>query len=238
VLSAYRELLPAAPEDLFGFFAFLVVPPGPPFPVELHGKPMCGIVWCWTGRPRGAADAMAPMLRVAEPALHGVQELPYPALQSAFDALYPPGQYWYWRGDFVDEIPDEAVARHLAFGSRLPSPGSSMHLYPIDGAVHRIAPDATAFAYRDATFSQVIVGVDPDLSMAPVLRSWVVDYWEALHPFSAGGAYVNFLMDEGQERVHAAYRGNLDRLARVKARYDPENLFHVNQNVRPAVTRP
>jgi FAD/FMN-containing dehydrogenase len=234
VLRWYRDFLPAAPDDVFGFFAFLTVPPAPPFPAELHGKKMCGIVWCYTGPKERASDVFAPALRAAKPALHGVHEAPYPALQRAFDALYPAGDQWYWRGDFAKEIPDAAVARHLEFAAALPTMQSSMHLYPIDGAVHRAPKDATAFSYRDATFSQVIVGVDHDPARAAALRSWVVEYWEALHPYSAGGAYVNFMMDEGQERIQATYRDNYARLARVKARYDPDNVFHMNQNVRPA----
>ncbi|OFX20886.1 MAG: oxidoreductase [Anaeromyxobacter sp. RBG_16_69_14] len=234
VLSWYREFQPAAPEDVFGFFAFLTVPPVAPFPAQLHLKKMCGIVWCYTGPKEQAADAFAPALRVAKPALHGVQEMPYPVLQGAFDGLYPPGDQWYWRGDFVKEIPDEAIARHVEFAARLPTIQSTVHLYPIDGAAHRVGKDETPFSHRDANWSQVIVGVDHDPARADALRSWAVEYWEAIHPYSAGGAYVNFMMDEGQERIRATYRDNYARLARVKAQYDPDNLFHVNQNIRPA----
>jgi FAD/FMN-containing dehydrogenase len=106
--------------------------------------------------------------------------------------------------------------------------------YPMDGAAHRVGPSDTAFAYRDARWIQVMVGVDPDPAKRAALRQWTVDYWEAVHPHSAGGAYVNFLMDEGEERVRATYRGNYVRLAEIKARYDPENVFRVNQNVTPA----
>jgi FAD/FMN-containing dehydrogenase len=234
VLRWYREFQPAASEDVFGFFAFLTVPPVAPFPAQLHLKKMCGIVWCYTGPKEQASDAFAPALRVAKPALHGVQEMPYPVLQGAFDGLYPPGDQWYWRGDFVKEIPDAAIARHVEFAARLPTMQSTMHLYPIDGAAHRVGKDETPFSHRDANWSQVIVGVDHDPARADALRSWAVEYWEALHPYSAGGAYVNFMMDEGQERIRASYRDNYARLARVKSQYDPENLFHVNQNIKPA----
>jgi FAD/FMN-containing dehydrogenase len=233
LLLWYREFQPAAPREVYGFFAFLTVPPAPPFPEHLHNQKMCGIVWCYTGPVEDAPDAFAPALRVAEPAFHGVGEMPYPMLQSAFDALYPPGLQWYWRGDFVRELPDAAIVRHLEYASRLPTLQSTMHLYPVDGAVHDVGPSDTAFSYRDANWSQVIVGVDPEPANAETIRSWTVDYWEALHPYSAGGAYVNVMMDEGQERIQATYRDNYDRLARIKARYDPDNLFHVNQNIRP-----
>jgi FAD/FMN-containing dehydrogenase len=233
VLRWYRAFMPRASEELYGFFAFLTVPPAPPFPEELHLQKMCAIVWCYTGAPEGAAAALAPALQVTRPALHAVQEMPYPTLQGMFDALYPAGDQWYWRGDFVKEIPDEAIARHLEYAANLPTMKSAMHLYPVNGAVHRAGKDETAFSYRDANWSQVIVGVDPDPANANKIRSWTVDYWDAVHPYSAGGAYVNFMMEEGQERVEATYRENYARLAGVKAAYDPDNLFHVNQNIQP-----
>ena len=159
--------------------------------------------------------------------------MPHPAMQSAFDALYPAGEQWYWRADFVETIPDPAVALHARFGAELPSPKSTMHLYPIDGAAHDHAPSDTAWSYRDATWATVYAGVDPDPANADALREWTVDYFEALHPYSAGGAYVNMMMEEGEERVRASYRGNYDRLARVKAVYDPANVFCINQNIVP-----
>lgn len=111
-----------------------------------------------------------------------------------------------------------------------------MHLYPIDGAAHSPGNDDTTFSYRDARWAQVIVGVDPDPANNARMTAWCKDYWLALHPYSAGGAYVNFMMEEGQERVQATYRQNYARLAQIKAKYDPGNLFRVNQNIRPAVT--
>jgi hypothetical protein len=234
VLSAYREFLPQAPRELNGFFAFHIVPPGPPFPEAIHLREVCGVVWCHVGSEDGAARAMAPLLdALPEPLLHGVAPMPHAALQGAFDALYPPGDQWYWRADFVDEIPDEAVALHARFGGSIPTMKSTMHMYPVDGAAHDVAAGDTAWGYRDATWGSVYAGVDPDPANVPVIRSWCIDYFDALHPFSAGGAYVNMMMDEGHERVRASYRGNYDRLARVKAAYDPDNTFRVNQNIAP-----
>jgi FAD/FMN-containing dehydrogenase len=176
--------------------------------------------------------AFAPV-RQMSPQWEGIGSVPYPGLQSAFDALYPKGLQWYWRGDFVRTLPDEAVAAHSRFAEELPSGQSTMHLYPIDGAVGRVGQADTAWSYRDVTWSQVIVGVDPDPASAAAIRQWTVDYWEATHPYSAGGAYVNFMMDEGQERVRATYQDNYDRLAEVKAIYDPDNVLRINQNIRP-----
>jgi FAD/FMN-containing dehydrogenase len=234
VMRFYRDFIREAPEELNGFFAFLTVPPAPPFPERLHMRKMCGIVWCYVGAAEALEELMAPVRAVGTLALDGLMPMPFPYWQSAFDALYPPGHQWYWRADNVTEIPDEAIERHIEHGARMPTMQSTMHMYPINGAAHRVGPDETAWAYRDANWVQVIVGVDPDPARADELRSWCVDYWEALHPYSAGGGYLNMNMEEGEDRVRAAYRENYDRLARIKARYDPDNLFHVNQNIRPA----
>jgi FAD binding domain/Berberine and berberine like len=234
VLSAYREFILAAPRELNGFFAYTSVPPAPPFPEELHLRKVCGIVWCYVGGEEDGAAAMAPLLeQVPEPLMHGVQSMPFPALQSAFDGLYPKGEQWYWRADFVNEIPDEAVAAHARFGPQMPTMKSTMHLYPIDGAAHDASASDTAWGYRDANWGSVFAGVDPDPANAEKIRRWSVDYFDALHPHSAGGAYVNMMMDEGEERVRASYGDNYDRLAQIKAKYDPENLFRVNQNIQP-----
>jgi hypothetical protein len=233
ILRWYRDFLPAAPRELNGFFAFLTVPPVAPFPEHLHLQKMCAVVWCSTADAERTDELLAPV-RALNPELDGVMELPYPMWNAAFDPLYPAGEQWYWRADYVREIPDEAVAVHAEWGARLPTWKSTMHLYPIDGAVRDVGPDETAFAYRDATWSGVIAGVDPDPASAPALRDWCVGYWEAQHPYSAGGAYVNFMMDEGADRVQATYGPHYDRLAAIKAAYDPDNLFHVNQNIVPA----
>jgi FAD/FMN-containing dehydrogenase len=238
VLSAYRDFLPNAPRELNGFFAFHTVPPAPPFPDAIHMRKVCGIVWCYVGSDEDAAAAMAPLLsELPEPLLHGVQAMPHPVLQSAFDGLYPRGDQWYWRADFVDEVPDDAVAIHARFGAAMPTLKSTMHLYPIDGAAHDTPASETAFSYRDARFASVFAGVDPDPANVDAIREWSIDYFEALHPYSAGGAYVNMMMDEGEDRVRASYRDNYDRLTRVKDTYDPSNLFRVNQNIVPRSTR-
>jgi FAD/FMN-containing dehydrogenase len=234
ILRWYREFILNAPEDLNGFFAFASVPPAPPFPEELHLQKVAAVVWCWTG-PEDGADAALAGAR-AQPGLlmDGVQPMPLPALQSAFDELYPPGDQWYWRADFVEEISDEAIERHAEFGAKMPTWKCTMHLYPIDGAAHRVGPTETPWAFRNANWGAVMAGVDPDPANVDAIGSWSRDYHEALHPYSAGGAYVNMMMEEGQDRVEASYGENYARLATIKAKYDPDNLFHVNQNIRPA----
>jgi hypothetical protein len=234
VMRWYRELLPSLPEELSGWIALLTIPPAPPFPEALWGRRACGIVWCYTGTHDRADDVLEPVTTYGSPLLVGLHPMPFSALQSAFDPLYPAGLQWYWRADFFTEISDAAIGVHTKFGDQLPTGHSTMHLYPIDGAVSRVPGNATAFAYRDGGWAGVIVGVDPDPANAGLISQWARDYWEALHPYSAGGAYVNFMMDEGLDRIRASYRGNYDRLAEVKKRYDPDNIFHVNQNIRPA----
>jgi FAD/FMN-containing dehydrogenase len=160
--------------------------------------------------------------------------MPLPALQGAFDPVYPAGDQWYWRADFVREIPDAAVDLHAKFGAEMPTWQSTMHLYPLDGAVHDVGASDTAWAYRDVNWGTVYAGVDNDPANAEKIKRWTIEYFEALHPYSAGGAYVNMMMDEGQERVRASYGPNYDRLARIKANYDPRNLFRINQNIVPA----
>jgi FAD/FMN-containing dehydrogenase len=234
VLKWYRDFLPAQDEDLYGFFAAMTVPPVDAFPEPFHLHKACAIVWCYLGDRSAADEAFAPV-RAMQPAFDGIGEAPYPGLQSAFDGLYPKGMQWYWRGDFFRTIPDAAVDAHVRFSEELPTMHSTMHIYPVDGAVNRVAPEDTAWAYRDATFSQVIVGVDPDPAKAAELKRWTVAYSEATHPYSAGGAYVNFMMgDEGQDRLKATYGQNYDRLRQVKAAYDPHNLFRINHNIAPA----
>ena len=231
----YRELLPSLPEELSGWIGLLTIPPAPPFPEELWGRKACAhrLVLHRPARP-GRRGARAGQGASAPRCVVGLQPMPFTALQSAFDALYPAGLQWYWRADFFEEISDAAIEVHRKYGAQLPTGHSTMHLYPIDGAASRVPADATAFAYRDGGWAGVIVGVDPDPANAAAISQWARDYWTELHPTSAGGAYVNFLMDEGEDRVRAAYRGNYDRLAQVKRRYDPDNVFHVNQNIRPA----
>jgi FAD/FMN-containing dehydrogenase len=232
VLRWYREFLPAAPRELNGFFTFFQVPPIPLFPETLHLQKMCGVVWCYVGAPEGAEEVFAPVRAFGPPAHHVTMPLPQPVLQAFFDPLYPTGHQWYWRADFVDELTDEAIARHVEHGE-VPTLLSTMHLYPIDGAVHDTGRNDTAFSYRASQWAEVIVGVDPDPANKAKITDWCKRYYDALHPHGAGGAYVNFMMDEGPERVKATYRDNYERLATIKREFDPGNLFRVNQNIRP-----
>jgi len=233
VMRWYRELLPSLPEELSGFFALLTIPPAPPFPEPLWGRKVCGIVWCYTGPHDRADEVLEPIRTFGSPLVAGLQPMPFSVLQGAFDELNPAGLQQYWRADFFSEISDVAIDVHVKYGRQLPTGLSAMHLHPIDGAASRVPGDATAFAYRDGGWAGVIIGVDPDPGNAGLLSQWARDYWQELHPTSAGGAYVNFLMNEGTDRIKAAYRDNYQRLAEIKHRYDPDNTFHINQNIQP-----
>jgi FAD/FMN-containing dehydrogenase len=234
VLRWYQDFLETAPPELSGWFGIIVVPPVDMFPKELQLQTVCGIIWCYSGPPEGADAALAPIRAFGPPILDGMQEMPYPAIQGAFDGLYPKGHQWYWKADFFGEITDEIAAKHLKHARTMPTMQSTMHLYPISGAAHKVKPNETAWAYRHANFAGVIVGVDPDPSKSELLKTWAREYWEDLHPHSAGGAYVNMMMEEGNDRIRDAYGENYDRLAQIKRKYDPGNLFRVNQNIPPA----
>ena len=233
VLSVYREFLPSAPRDLGGFFAFHIVPPAPPFPEEIHLRKVCGVVWCYAGPEEDAARAMAPLLdNLPEPLMHGVQPMPHPALQSAFDDLYPSSDQWYWRADYVEEIPDDAVQIHAKFGAEMPTLKSAMHLYPVNGAAHDVVrptrPGATV-THTGARRSPASIptrqrGRDPAL-----------DRRLPGGPPSLLGRRRLREHDDGRGpgRVRASYRDNYDRLARIKATYDPDNAFRINQNIEP-----
>lgn len=233
IMRWYREFLPQAPEELYGFFGFKGVPVSPPFPQELQGKRACGVVWCYTGVPERTEEIFKPV-RELKPVFELLGRMPFPALQSMFDWLLPPGLQWYWRGDFVSDLSDESIERHLEFGNAAPTLLSLMHLYPVDGAAGRVGRNDTAFSFREAKWSMVIAGIDPDPANREKITGWTRDYWSAVHPYSAGGGYVNFMMDEGQDRVRATYRDNYDRLVAIKRQYDPDNLFRVNQNIKPS----
>ena len=235
VLEFYADFIAKAPEELGAFFAFQIAPPLPFIPEERHGETMCALVTCWSGPLEQGEPALAPLLEEAGPVVaHHVGPMPYPALNGAFDALLPPGLQHYWKANFVRELTDAAIAAHAEHGPRVPCVQSTMHLYPIDGAVQRVPADATAFAHRDARFAAVIAGMWPEPADNDANTRWVRDYWQALQPHSEEGGYVNFMAADDQDRVRANYAGNYERLAAVKATYDPDNLFHLNQNIAPA----
>ena len=233
ILRFYREFIADAPEQFGGFPAFQIAPPLPFIPEDRHGDTFIAFVACWAGPLDEGEKALKPVHDVAPVVAEHVGPMPYPALNSAFDALVPPGLQHYWKANFVTELTDAAIEAHLAHGPKVPAVNSTMHIYPINGACHRVAPEATAFAYRDANFATVIAGMWPDPAKNEDNIEWVRDYYDATAPHSEKGGYINFMAEDDQDRIKANYRGNYDRLVEVKRKYDPDNLFHVNQNIKP-----
>ena len=232
VLRYYRDFIAEAPEQFGGFPAFQIAPPLPFIPEDRHGETMLAFIACWAGPVDEGEQILKPLHDVAEVVAEHVGPMPYPALNSAFDALVPAGLQHYWKANFVRELTDEAIAAHLVHGPKVPVVNSTVHIYPINGACHRVAADATAFAYRDATFAPVIAGMWPDPSQNDANIKWVRDY-AATAPLSEEGGYINFMAGDDQDRIKANYRGNYPRLVDVKRRYDPDNLFRVNQGIKP-----
>jgi len=236
VMRAYREFLPKAPEELGAFAGLKTVPSMDPFPREAWGKRACSIISCFNGSEQEGKKTLARLLDgLPPPFFNWMSVMPFPAIQGLFDPFFPKGLQWYWKGDFVTDLPDAAITAHIAEAARAPSELSLMHLYPVDGAAHRVGKDETAWGARGATWSMVIAAIDSSPSHAGALKQWGKSYWEAIHKFNGGGGYVNFMMDdEGEERVKASYGHNYPRLQAIKKKYDPANLFHVNQNILPA----
>ncbi len=234
VMGWYRQFQASAPDEFCVWLGLQTIPSGEPFPREHWGKRMCILLAAHNGDDaKAAVDAMRQSLPM--PLFDWAGPMPYPALQSMFDALYPKGLQWYWKGDFVKSLPDAAIEAHIAHIAQAPTDQCLMHLYPIDGAVHRKATDDMAWNCRDATWSMVIAAIASDPSQAGALKQWARDYWRDVHQYNLDGAYPNFMMDdEGEERLRATYGANYPKLAMLKAKFDPQNLFRVNQNVRPA----
>jgi FAD/FMN-containing dehydrogenase len=234
VLEFYREYIKGAPEEMGCFPAFQIAPPLPFIPEERHGEPFIAMVTCWAGRLEDGERALQPFHDVAPVMAEHVGPMPYPALNSAFDALVPPGLQHYWKANFVEELSDEAIAAHVEHGPKVPAVNSTMHIYPINGACHRVPAGASAFAHREATFATVIAGMWPDPADNEANIAWVRDYYDATAPHSEEGGYINFMSEDDQDRVRANYGSSYDRLAEIKREYDPGNLFRVNQNIAPA----
>jgi FAD/FMN-containing dehydrogenase len=235
VLQCYRDYIAKAPEPLGCFFGWQIAPPLPFIPEHRVGHLFCVLVTCWNGPKAEAEQVLRPLRAAAEVKAEHVGVVPYPALQSAFDELVPKGMQNYWKADFIDKLTDDAIAAHIEHGKKTPNVSSSMHLHPINGAAQRVGADETAFGHRDKSFAPVIVGIWPDPNDNEANTKWVKDYYAAIHPHSGGeGGYVNFMSGDDDHRVAENYGANYERLTSVKAKYDPYNLFHVNQNIARA----
>ena len=233
LFRVFDEFITDAPEQFGGFPAIQIAPPLPFIPEARHGDRLCAVIVHWAGPLDQAEQVLKPFREVAPIVADGTGPLPYPALNAAFDGLYPKGIRAYWKAAFVKELPDAAIAVHAAHAATVPNVSSTMHLYPINGAAARVAPDATAFAYRGSKYGMVILSCGPDAAGDASRRQWVRDYYDALTPYTEPGGYINFMQDDDTDRIRDNYRQNFDRLVAVKRTYDPHNLFHVNQNIKP-----
>jgi hypothetical protein len=235
VMKWYRQFLAKAPQDLSPFIHLGTVPSADPFPKNIWGKKTCALVVCYTGPLEKGEEVVKPIRQeLPPPILDLMGPIPFPALQGLFDPLLPKGMQWYWKGDFVKELSDRAIELHVEHIGKVPSELSIAHIYPIDGAVHKVGRNDTAWNCRDATWSMVICGIDPNPANASALKTWAKEYWDAIHPHNLKGGYLNFMMEEGEDRIRATYGDNYDRLAAIKKKYDPTNFFRVNQNIKPA----
>jgi FAD/FMN-containing dehydrogenase len=237
ILERHQNFIMGAPEEISGFLTFLQITPSARYPATLHDRTVCGVMWCYTGSPDQLEEILSPVRRWPKPCFEDVRSMPLPSLQSMFDSLRPSGHQWYWKSDFFGPLGQEAIDTHSKYGGRLPTSLSTIHLYPINGAVHRKRGDETAFAFRNALWAEAIAAVDPDPRKRDAIVKWARECWQAVHPYSAGGGYVNFMMDEERNRVAETYGANYKRLRDIKARYDPENVFRVNYNVAPSEGR-
>ena len=234
VMRFYDQFTKDASQDLYGFFAFLNVPDADPFPEHLRKKNVCGIVWCYTGSIEKVEEVFNPIRQFGPPILDFVSEMPIPTLNSLFDWLYPPGLQWYWKGHYVNELTDDFIDENIKFGSSLPTPRSTMHLYPIDGKAHEVDQENTAWGHRNVRWVQAILGVSDNPKKTDLIKNWSKAYYDAALPYSSGGGYVNFTMQDDDARVKESYGVNFDRLRTVKKKYDPDNFFRMNQNIKPA----
>jgi FAD/FMN-containing dehydrogenase len=233
ILKFYREYIKDAPEEMGVFPAFQVAPPLPFIPEDRHGDMFFALIACWSGDPAEGERQFKVFHDIAEVKAEHVGQVPYPAINAAFDGLFPTGIRQYWKGNFVKELTDDAIAAHVKHGPNAPNPSSTMHLYPINGACQRVAPNATAFGHRDANFSMVIIAASDDPADDEANKKWVRDYSDAVAPHSEAGGYINFMDDDDADRTPINYGENYDRLVKIKRKYDPDNLFRINQNIAP-----
>jgi FAD/FMN-containing dehydrogenase len=235
VLKGFSEYIMKAPEQLGCFFGWQIAPELPFIPADRVGDLFCVLVVCWNGPHEQAEEVLRPLRDIAEVKAQYVEPMPLPALNSLFDGSVPKGMQHYWKADYITDLSDEAIAVHVRHGRNTPHISSSMHLHAINGAAQRVGPDETAFGHRDKNFSPVIAGIWDDPAENEANIQWVRDYYDAIHPFSGTeGGYVNFMSDDDAHRSEANYGANYERLVAVKAKYDPDNLFRVNQNIVPA----
>jgi hypothetical protein len=237
VLRFYREFSASAPEELCSMAVFRTAPPVPFIPEELRGKPVLAIIPTYVGNPEDGERVLQPLREFGAPLFDGVSLKPYTAHQKSLDPGQPRGHRYYWKSEYVYNISDDAIETLIAYAAHMTSPSSRLALFHLGGAIRRLDEQAMAVSHRDAEYVLAINNGWADAQDDDKEIQWTRDLWTAIRPFSTGGVYVNFLSaDEGQDRVRAAYGAEkYDRLVELKNRYDPTNLFRLNQNIKPSI---
>ena len=233
IFKHFRDVIGDAPRAYGGFPLFNQAPPLPFMPEDRVGEPFSAVMHCWTGDEAEGRAFIDSFRQVATPLAEGVGVMPFADVNALFDGLVPRGLQHYWKAAFVRELTDDAIAAHFEHGPGVPAMNSTVHIYPINGACHDVAADATAFGHRDASFATVIAGMWPDPAENEANTAWVKDYYAAIAPHSEAGGYINFAAADDQARVPDNFGTNYARLRDVKRMYDPQNLFHLNQNIVP-----
>jgi FAD/FMN-containing dehydrogenase len=235
LLRFYRDYISRAPDELSAFPAFITVPPLPAVPAELHGKTAIALAACYAGPAASADRVLGPVRTFGPPLVDLIGPIPYSALQSLFDDSAPFGGFSYWKSDTLDELSDECINVLVTYAAKLPElcPLTIIHIYPLRGAIARVGAQKAAYSRRTERFSTIVSATWFDPARSETHIEWVRGLWQAMRPCASGGVQPNFLGEEGDERVRAAYGGNYSRLVEVKRRYDPTNFFHMNQNIAP-----
>ena len=233
VTQFYLDFVKGIPDELTTMLLYWTAPPAPFLPESAHGRKFAIIAVCYSGPADEGEPVVAP-LRELGPEVDLMGSMPYTMLQSMFDPLLgKKGILSYAKSDYFDEISEAAIDEMVARADKKPAPLSLAHLNHFGGAVARVPNDATAFAHRDSTFAFSFDSFWDDPSQSEINLRWTKESWEAMRAYSPRGAYVNFMDDEGEDRVKESYRGNYDRLVEIKNKYDPTNLFRLNQNIKP-----
>jgi FAD/FMN-containing dehydrogenase len=234
VLRFYRDFLPTTPEEFVCWFVLRKAPPLPFLAPEWHGREILGLAMCWSGDIAQGGRVAAPLRAFGKPLADVVAPHPYTAWQTVLDPLLTPGLRNYWKSHDFLALSDGLIDVFLDYTRKIPDPNTEIAFAQLGGAVSRVPANATAYTHRDAQFVVNVHGRWEDPAKDSGCIGWARELFRAAAPFATGGAYVNFLTEEEGERVRAAYGSNYDRLAELKRRYDPGNLFRMNQNIRPA----
>ena len=234
LLRQYRELAAAAPDDMCCWAVMRKAPPLPFLPAAVHGKEILAFALCHAGSLEEGERAVAPFRKLGTPIADVVSPHRYADWQTAFDPLLDAGARNYWKSHHLSELSDGAIDAALAYVAKLPSPECEVFLGQLGGAINRVAADATAYPHRDTRFVMNVHTRWRDPADDSRCIGWARDFFAATAPHANGGVYVNFMPDDETDRLDGAYGRNQARLARIKATYDPDNLFRMNQNIRPA----